>query len=88
MHEIGYKNYPLKIQYITRIDSAASERKLVEIGLSEWSAAGVRYCQTEVLGMQSMRRRRHAHIHDLKSRYVENISLFHAYARKNNIWIL
>eukprot|EP01048_Picozoa_sp_COSAG05_P001335 COSAG05_NODE_45_length_25418_cov_92.923299_1_plen_25_part_10 len=25
--------------------------------------------------MQSMRRRRHAHIHDLKSRYVENISL-------------
>ena len=46
------------------------------------------YCQTEVLGMQSMRRRRHAHIHDLKSRYVENISLFHAYARKNNIWIL
>ena len=38
--------------------------------------------------MQSMRRRRHAHIHDLKSRYVENISLFHAYARKNNMWIL
>eukprot|EP01048_Picozoa_sp_COSAG05_P007499 COSAG05_NODE_530_length_8907_cov_8.972298_7_plen_71_part_00 len=38
--------------------------------------------------MQSMRRRRHAHIHDLKSRYVENISLFHAYARKNKIWIL
>ena len=50
--------------------------------------ASMMYCQTEVLGMQSMRRRRHAHVHDLKSRYVENISLFHAYARKNNIWIL
>ena len=43
------------------------------VKMGTWSVVESSYCQTEVLGMQSMRRRRHARIHDLKSRYVENI---------------